>query len=79
MGTAMGITPHHKGVDDVLHCIIRILKTLLRLLQPAPPTYQVPPSPARVTSEPVLERGLWLAMYGIDIRPCPTCGATVTA
>lgn len=45
MGTAMGITPHHKGVDDVLHRIIRILETLLRLLRPAPPTYRFPPLP----------------------------------
>ncbi|MEV0023739.1 hypothetical protein AB0H45_16205 [Streptomyces atroolivaceus] len=57
-----------------------MLETLLRHLQPAPPAYLIPP-PAYVTSEPDVrldpapERGLWLAMYGIDTRPCPTCGA----
>ncbi|MEU1483662.1 hypothetical protein [Streptomyces sp. NPDC005752] len=61
----------------MLHCTIRILETLLRLLQPIPPVtaeFRVPPPPEREPSESLRERPLWLAMYGIDVRPCPGCG-----
>lgn len=63
--------------------IIRMLETLLRLLQPASPACHIPPPlspPAHVTSEPdvrpglVPERALWRAMYGIDTKPCSNCG-----
>ncbi|MEU0136997.1 hypothetical protein ABZ172_23670 [Streptomyces sp. NPDC006296] len=58
----------------MLHCIIRTLEALLRLLQPVPEAFRVPPPPEREPSESFSERPLWLAMYGIDIRPCPGCG-----
>ncbi|TXS09068.1 hypothetical protein EAO68_34020 [Streptomyces sp. wa22] len=61
----------------MLHCAIRILETLLCLLQPVPPVppdLRVPPPPGPVSSESLPERPLWLAMYGIDIRHCPRCG-----
>ncbi|MFE9824416.1 hypothetical protein ACFYSH_20165 [Streptomyces sp. NPDC005791] len=64
----------------MLPCNIRILETLLRLLRPAPPAPRVPPTPVCETPEPVTrpgpapERGLWLAMYGIDTKPCSNCG-----
>ncbi|MCY1651647.1 hypothetical protein OVA20_22290 [Streptomyces sp. SL294] len=76
-GATSRIARPRNGVDDVLHCTIRILEALLRRLQPVPPVpadFRVPPPPAPVPSESLRERPLWLAMYGIDIRPCPGCG-----
>ncbi|MFE4450956.1 hypothetical protein [Streptomyces sp. NPDC056796] len=58
----------------MLHCIIRTLEALLRLLRPVPEAFRVPPPPEGVTTGPPSERPLWLAMYGIDVRPCPGCG-----
>ncbi|MFF4246898.1 hypothetical protein ACFYY2_20890 [Streptomyces sp. NPDC001822] len=61
----------------MLHRTIRILETLLRLLQPVPSVpadYRLPPPPGREPSGPARERPLWLAMYGVDVRRCPGCG-----
>lgn len=70
--TTSGTAPAYNGVDDVLHCTIRILEALLRRLRPVPPFPELRLSAPEHESLP--ERPLWLAMYGIDIRPCPGCG-----